>query len=183
MDFANATDNEFDIVYAMMLRAKERLFEEHVYQWDERYPKKEMILNDLKNGYTTLVKENDNIVAFFTSNSICEDDVHDNVKWSYNGDNWVILHRLCIDPLYQNKGLGQKILEKFEAEKKIEKFDSIRIDVFSTNDKAIHIYEKFCYKRVGEAECERGLFYIYDKILQKYFAKIKGTTLGMFSLN
>ncbi len=165
MEFLNAKLSDFDVVYEMMLRAKERLFQEKIYQWDERYPKKEMIINDLTNGYTTLVRDNNKIVAFFTSNSICEDDVHNDIEWSYIGDNWVILHRLCIDPIYQNGGLGQKILQKFETEKKKEKFDSIRIDVFSTNEKAIHIYEKFGYKRVGEATCERGLFYIYDKII------------------
>ena len=43
---------------------------------------------------------------------------------------------------------------------------SIRIDVFSTNKQATHIYEKFGYRRLGSAFCDRGLFYIYEKLLQ-----------------
>ncbi len=165
MIFKKAQPSDFNYVYNMMLRARQKLFEENIFQWDERYPKPEMIRYDIENGYTSLVEVGSKIVAFYTSNSICEDDVHEHIKWSYTGDKWIILHRLCIDPQYQNHGLGQEILTKFENDSVMQAFESIRIDVFSTNQKAIHIYEKYGYKRLGEAVCERGLFYIYDKIL------------------
>lgn len=165
MTFTKANENDFEIVYEMMLRARNKLHSENIFQWDESYPKAEMIQDDLKNGYTSLVKVQDKIVAFFTSNSICEDDVHDHIKWIYNGEKWVILHRFCIDPIYQNKGLGQEILKLFEKNSKQAGFESIRIDVFSTNTTAIHIYEKFLYTKVGEAVCERGPFFVYEKII------------------
>ena len=165
MKFEKADVSQFDLVYSMMLRAREKLFSENCFQWDERYPKPQMIRYDLEHGYTSLVTEDGNVVGFFTSNSVCEDDVHGHIVWSYDGDEWVILHRLCIDPVYQSHGLGQRILQRFEQQSKEQGFKSVRIDVFSTNAKAIHIYEKFGYKRLGEALCERGLFYIYDKIL------------------
>ena len=165
MNFIQAQERDFNLVYEMMIRAREKLFSEKIYQWDERYPKPDMIKNDLLNGYTSLVRLEGKTIAFFTSNSICEDDVHNNINWIYNGNKWIILHRLCIDPDYQNDGLGQQILKKFENQSKKDGFESIRIDVFSTNNKAIHIYEKFKYKRVGIAVCERGPFYIYEKKL------------------
>lgn len=163
MNFMKATENDFDLVYDMMIRAREKLKREGIFQWDHRYPKPEMIRNDLINGYTSLVMDGDKIIAFFTSNSICEDDVHDNTRWLYDGSLWIILHRLCVDPLFQEKGIGQKILNKFEEECLENGYESIRIDVFSTNMTAIHIYEKYGYTRVGEAVCERGLFFIYEK--------------------
>ena len=81
----------------------------------------------------------------------------------YEDSRWIILHRLCIDPEYQNKGTGQRCLELFEENCKKDGYESIRIDVFSTNAKAIHIYEKFGYTKVGDAVCERGPFFIYEK--------------------
>ena len=166
MEFIKANINDFDLIYSMMLRARDKLFSEKIFQWDERYPRPEMIKNDLENGYTSLVKDKGNIVAFFTSNSICEDDVHDHIFWLNNDNSWIILHRLCVEPSLQANGIGQKILELFERESKNKGFSSIRIDVFSTNQVAIHIYEKYGYTRVGEAVCERGSFYIYEKILK-----------------
>ena len=165
MNFIKADKSNFDLVYDMMVRAREKLHKEGIFQWDYRYPKPDMIRNDLINGYTSLVSDGDNIVAFFTSNSICEDDVHDNTKWLYDGTLWIILHRLCVDPLFQGQGIGQRILKMFEAECFDKGYVSIRIDVFSTNKTAIYIYEKYGYIRVGEAMCERGLFYIYEKQL------------------
>lgn len=165
MDFIKADEKDFSFIYEMMLRAREKLFSEQIFQWDERYPKPEMIKSDLQNGYTSLVNLKGCIVGFFTSNSICEDDVHKDINWSYDGNNWIILHRLCIEPEYQNGGLGQRILAKFEEQSAGNGFESVRIDVFSTNKKAIHIYEKFKYIRIGEAVCERGPFYIYEKKL------------------
>lgn len=163
MEFIRACEKDFETVYNMMLRAREKLYSEKIYQWDERYPKAEMIRHDLKNGYTFLVMSDGETVAFFTANSICEDDVHDNIRWIYSGSNWVILHRLCVEPKYQGKGLGQRILKMFEERAIEEGFESIRIDVFSTNSKAIHIYKKYLYKKVGNAVCERGPFFVYEK--------------------
>ena len=165
MYFTKANVENFELVYNMMLRAREKLFEEGIFQWDERYPKPDMIRNDLLNGYTSLVREKDEIVAFFTSNSICEDHDHDHIEWLYHGDSWVILHRLCVDPELQNAGVGQRILELFEQQSTENGFESIRIDVFATNKKAIHIYEKYGYVRVGDAVCERGPFYVYEKLI------------------
>ena len=102
MKFIKAVENDFDLVYNMMLRAREKLFSEKIFQWDERYPKPGMIKNDIIHGYTFLVKVDERIVAFFTSNSICEDNVHAEIHWIYLGDKWVILHGLCVDPIYQN---------------------------------------------------------------------------------
>lgn len=164
MYFCSGKVSDFDLVYEMMLRARAKLFEEHIYQWDERYPKADMIRSDLENGYTSLIKTDEGrTIGFFTSNSICEDDVHDHIKWIYEDSRWIILHRLCIDPEYQNKGTGQMCLELFEENCKKDGYESIRIDVFSTNAKAIHIYEKFGYTKVGDAVCERGPFFIYEK--------------------
>ena len=166
MIFIKGSVSDFDLVYNMMLRARKRLYEEGIFQWDERYPKAEMIHYDLSKGYTSLVKsDKGKIVAFFTSNSICEDDVHGHINWIYNGDKWVILHRLCVEPKYQDLGIGQQILRLFESDSIEKGFESIRIDVFSTNLKAIHIYEKFDYCRVGEAICERGSFFVYEKMI------------------
>lgn len=165
MEFTKADENDFDVVYSMMIRARDKLYSEKIFQWNEKYPNAAMILNDIKSRNTFLVKNEAKVIAFFTANSICEDNVHNHIKWQCNDDNWIILHRLCIDPQYQNIGLGQEILKAFELHVEQLGFKSIRIDVFSTNTAAIHIYENFLYMRVGEAICERGLFYIYEKLL------------------
>lgn len=159
----NAAESDFELIYETMKRARQKLFNEGIYQWDETYPTAQMILNDIKNRYTYLVKADEKVVGFYTSNSIIEDDVHDNVQWIYAGEKWIVLHRLCVDVDVQGKGIGQEILMDFEKRAKENEFESIRIDVFATNKAAIHIYEKFGYTLVGDAACDRGPFLIYEK--------------------
>ena len=167
MEFVLAKEKDFDLIYDMMLRAKADLIAAGIFQWNDDYPSAEMLLSDIRNSYTYLVKEEGRTLAFFTSNSICEDDVHDHIKWLYPDSNYLILHRLCVEPQRQGQGIGQRILEQFEKRAQADGYDSIRIDVFATNETAIHIYEKFGYTRVGEAVCERGLFYIYERRLRQ----------------
>ena len=165
IEFSLATQADMPEIYAMMERAKAHACEQGIYQWTETYPTYDMIFGDIKNSYTEIIKLNGKNCGFFTSNSICEDDVHDHIKWLNEGGGWIILHRLCIDPPFQNRGLGTRALEMFEKRCVSNGFKSIRIDVFSTNAQAIHIYEKFGYSRLGHAFCDRGKFYIYEKLI------------------
>lgn len=164
IEFSVATQDETPEIYAMMERAKAHSCEQGIYQWTETYPTYNMIYEDIKNSYTEIIKANGKNIGFFTSNSICEDNVHDHIQWLNKDNSWIILHRLCVDPPYQNKGFGTTILEKFETRSFNRGYKSIRIDVFSTNAQAIHIYEKFGYTRLGHAFCDRGKFYIYEKL-------------------
>lgn len=165
IEFSQATEQDVSEIYSMMERAKAHSFEQGIYQWTETYPTYNMIYGDIKNSYTETIKIKGKIIGFFTSNSICEDDVHNHIHW-LNENNWIILHRLCIDPPFQNKGLWTMVLRKFEERSLSRGYNSIRIDVFSTNLQAIHIYEKFGYTRLGYAFCDRGKFYIYEKLIK-----------------
>lgn len=137
-----------------------------IKQWDQNYPIPQMILSDLINGYTHLIFDDSTCIGFFTTNSICEDDVHDHIKWNCSTEKSITLHRLCIDVAHQNKGYGTLFMTCYEQYVREIGYMSIRIDVFSTNKQATHIYEKFGYRRLGSAFCDRGLFYIYEKLLQ-----------------
>lgn len=76
-----------------------------------------------------------------------------------------IIHRLCVNPAFQNKGVGTATVNYIEKQVKNENTKSIRLDVFSKNPQAIHLYEKFGYKKVGEADWRKGRFYLMEKIL------------------
>ena len=165
VEFEIADKNDIELIYSMMERAKKKSCEQGIFQWTETYPTFSMISGDILNAYTEKILSDGVCIGFFTSNSICEDDVHNNIKWINNRGDWVILHRLCIDPNYQNQGFATKVLHKFEARAISRGYKSIRIDVFSTNAQAIHIYEKSGYVRVGHAFCDRGKFYIYEKLI------------------
>jgi len=164
-EFVKANIMDFDAVFAMMERAKAKSYEEGVFQWDNKYPNANTFYTDINNSNLYLVKGGQNLVGFFVYNRSCEDELHNNIQWRYPSGKWVFLHRICIDPIYQSRGYGQIIIDKFISKIRQANYHSIRLDVFSTNRVAIHIYEKFGFKRVGVCQCYRGSFYVYEKRL------------------
>lgn len=164
--FTIAQKKDFDLVFQMMLRAKEHSYSEGVFQWDEKYPSAEGLLSDIEGGHMHLIKCNDDLVGFFVFNSSSEDDLHGNLQWINQSDTWTFFHRLCIDPLYQGKGYGQIVIKKFLEIITALGYESVRVDVFSTNTAAIHIYNKFGFKLIGECLSYRGMFYVFEKMLQ-----------------
>ena len=52
-----------------------------------------------------------NLAAIYVISTEC-DDAYENGSWEY--DNACIIHRLCVSPDYQNKGIGKKLLNKIE---------------------------------------------------------------------
>lgn len=162
LEFIKAETTDFDAIFEMMKRAKAKSYEEGVFQWDDKYPNADTLYTDIVNSNMYLIKEGENTVGFFVYNSSCEDDLHNDIKWLYPSDNWIFLHRMCIDPVCQGKGYGQSVIGKFISSIKQAGYNSIRLDVFSTNQAAIHIYEKFGFRRVWECLCYRGTFYVYE---------------------
>ena len=163
--FPIAQKKDFDMVFQMMQRAKNRSYEEGVFQWDENYPNESKLLGDIEGRHMHLIKDDEGVVGFFVFNSKCEDDVHGHIQWINKSDTWVFFHRLCIDPTYQGKGYGQIVIMRFLEIVKTLGYESVRVDVFSTNETAIHIYKKYGFNILGECLCDRGVFYVFEKML------------------
>ncbi len=164
LQYRIADKDDIIIIYEMMLAAKSHSESQGIYQWDDNYPTIAMLEHDVMKGDTRLVYNDNQCVAFYTSNSVCEDDVHGHINWLNPNESWVFFHRLCVDPKFQDKGIGTRIVKNF-IELNMEQFDSIRIDVFSTNAKALHIYEQLGFTNLGVAYCERGAFYVLEKMI------------------
>jgi ribosomal protein S18 acetylase RimI-like enzyme len=77
----------------------------------------------------------------------------------------MVLHRLCLNIKYQNKGFGTKIMLYIEDYLKNNGISSIRLDAFSKNPIALRLYNKLGYKKAGEANWRKGLFFLFEKII------------------
>jgi len=67
------------------------------------------------------------------------DEQYNNGKWKYLDSEYRIIHRLCVNPLFQNKGVAKQTLSFVEKELKGEGVETIRLDVFSENPFAVII--------------------------------------------
>ena len=155
----------------MVDSAKELMSSQGIEQWDEIYPAKEDFEDDIKKQtlYVAIddgTSENSdkltdsNLAAIYVI-STESDDAYNNASWE--DDNACIIHRLCVAPGQQNKGIGKKLLDKIEGQLVDMGFDSVRLDVFSENPFALRLYEKNGYERRGHADWRKGRFYLMEK--------------------
>lgn len=131
-------------------------------QWDEIYPNEEIIRDDIRIGQMYAVLQNGDIVSVFVLNQECDKEYLD-AKWRYPNASYQVIHRLCVNPTYQNKGIGRETMLSIEGLLRRDGIDTIRLDAFSKNPFALRMYERLGFKKVGEANWRKGLFYLYEK--------------------
>ena len=164
LSFIKAEVKDFDCIFSIIKKVRLNSEKENVFQWDDTYPTKEIVLNDIAAEHTFFIYEDNKKVGFLVLNNKCEHNDPNRIKWLNNGK-FLFLHRFCIDPDFQKSGLGTNVLKKIETDAIADNVLSIRLDVFSTNEHAIYLYEKLGYAKLGEDLCNRGIFYIYEKLL------------------
>ncbi|MDR3259870.1 MAG: GNAT family N-acetyltransferase [Fusobacteriaceae bacterium] len=135
-----------------------------IMQWDEIYPDITIIENDLKNEDLSVGKINNEIAVAYTINKNCFDG-YINGNWSYKGDKYIVLHRICVNPKFQNNNIGSRTITHIEGTLKKSGTESIRLDAFPKNPYAIKMYQKLGYKNVGDLTLRKGAFILMEKIL------------------
>ena len=76
-----------------------------------------------------------------------------------------MLHRLCVSPEFQHKGIAYKTMNYIEQLCKTNGYDTIRLDCFTENPYSRRLYDKTGYKVRGYAEWRKGRFELREKKL------------------
>ncbi|MNI22378.1 putative acetyltransferase [compost metagenome] len=166
MDFSirKANVNELDAVFSVYANAIVTMNENNIPQWDEVYPSKQDIMEDINEEQLYLVESDLNIVSVFVLNQDFDEE-YELGKWQYPDASFCVIHRLCVNPLFQNKGMGSSTMLLIEDLVKQMGLETIRLDAFSQNPYALRMYEKLHYRTVGEVQWRKGLFYLMEKKL------------------
>lgn len=143
------------------------MIENGIFQWNEHYPSKEVLLNDINLNQLWKLVENNLIIGLIVLTEV-EDKEYKSVKWLTENENNLYVHRLAIHPNFQGKGFAQKLMN-FAENYAIENiYNSIRLDTFSQNKRNLQFYEKQDYKRLESIYFPKQSehpFYCYEKVL------------------
>ena len=134
----------------------------HIPQWDTLYPNEDLLKDDILKNQMYIADIENQIASVFVLNQEYDTE-YDNGNWKYKDSAFTVVHRLCVNPRFQNQGVGTKTMQTLEKILQREGAESIRLDVFSQNPFALRIYENLGYRRVGEANWRKGLFFLYEK--------------------
>ena len=138
-----------------------------IYQWNENYPNRNAFIDDIKNNELLVFTKGALLVGCI---ALCTkmDDVYKDVKWLTKDVKSLYVHRLAVDPQFQKKGIGNKLMDYAESTAKKLKFISIRLDTFSQNKSNNKFYESRGYKKLGNVFFRKQSefpFHCYEKIL------------------
>ncbi len=165
--FEKAQDGDKDEVMQLLNAAKENMKENGIDQWDEIYPAISDVSKDIKDGTLTLVKQGGKLVAVYTLNKH-QDAAYKFGDFKDNSDNYIVLHRLCVNPKYEGMGIAARTLKHIDEEALKEGFSSIRLDAFTKNPRAVKLYENAGYNYAGDAYFRKGKFLLMEKLISPH---------------
>ncbi len=158
----NATLEDLKAIVNIFNKAIEVMNDNGIYQWDCIYPNEEILLKDILNNQMFVGEIDNQIASLFVLNQECDVE-YKNGDWQYKESAFYVVHRLCVNPVYQGKGVGRMTMQLIEKNVRNNAIETIRLDAFSLNLIALRMYEKLGYKRVGEVTWRKGLFYLFEK--------------------
>ena len=136
--------------------------QQHIFQWDDLYPTKEDFQEDCDKGQLYVGLVDGQIAVVYTLNQECDKE-YENGKWKYKEDPFYVVHRLCVNPTFQNKGIARSTLLYIEKQLIERGIHVIRLDTFSDNPFSLRLYHSLGYSEVGYADWRQGRFLLMEK--------------------
>ncbi|MDY2799901.1 MAG: GNAT family N-acetyltransferase [Fusobacterium mortiferum] len=164
MNFREAKKEDIESILEVISHAKEYMKRNNSTQWNENYPNKETIINDIEKniGYVLIVE---NLIRGYIVVDFSDDEVYKNIKgkWKTFG-NYASIHRCAIHKELRGQGYGSelfKFAEKLALSKNIR---SVRVDTAPENETMKHLFNKNGYEYCGIVFID-GEKIAYEKLL------------------
>ena len=164
MNYSKANINDLEEIYTLYQNAIIAMEKDNIHQWDEIYPDKDILKEDITKNQMYIGKTDNKIAVCFVLSEECDEE-YKNGCWKYTDSRFNVIHRLCVNPLFQNQGIAAKTLEYIENLSKSEGYDSIRLDCFTQNPYSKKLYDKAGYSITGYADWRKGRFELREKKL------------------
>mgnify|MGYP000262496142 FL=1 len=164
MNFREAKKEDIESILEVISHAKEYMKRNNSTQWNENYPNKETIINDIEKniGYVLIVE---NLIRGYMVVEFSDDEIYKNIKgkWKTFG-NYASIHRCAIHKELRGQGYGSelfKFAEKLALSKNIR---SVRVDTAPENETMKHLFNKNGYEYCGTVFID-GEKIAYEKLL------------------
>jgi ribosomal protein S18 acetylase RimI-like enzyme len=152
-------------IMGILKRAVEDLESKNIWQWDEIYPDKKIIMADLQSENLYIEEEDGKIKGLIVLNEE-QDEEYNELTWQYTPDKILLVHRVCVDPLFGGQGVGKNLMKHAEEYARDNGYGAVRLDAFIQNPVSCGLYEKIGYHKVGIIKLRKGEFYCFEKSIE-----------------
>lgn len=157
LKLSNAKSEDFDEILNLYKGVIDTTFT----TWDENYPSKQLIYDDIIKSNLYILKEDNKLIAV----SYLGKNENEDEDWQYKLSNPLSVARICVSPTQQGKGIGTYFMEKLIEKAKKMGADGMHFHVCTKNLSAMKMYEKAGFKNCGLGKSNYGFdFYKYEMI-------------------
>lgn len=163
--FRKAKPIDADRIMEIIEQNKAEMWRNGNHQWDENYPARVHIDDDIKKGVGYVLDDNGLVVAYaavvFTGEPTYKDI---DGKW-LSDQPYVVVHRLCVALNQKGRGLAKRYMREVESMSKARGVLSCRVDTNYSNPAMLHIIQKLGYTYCGEIVYNHGNRKAFEKLL------------------
>lgn len=135
-------------------------------QWDDQYPNREVIGEDLQRG-TLFAAEGEGRILGIIVLDESQDEQYETINWKQLKGPHLMMHRLAVDPKAQGQGVARKLIAFSEEYAVREGYTSLRLDTYAKNTAALKLYQGLGYDLRGEVNFpgRAASFPVFEKVL------------------
>ena len=159
-----AVFDDIDEISALVSSAVSEMERNGIHQWDDIYPTEEDFSEDISKGELFAGTLDGRIAVIFTVNQSCDEE-YNKAKWHYPNEPFGVIHRLCVCPEFQRRGIAADAVLYAEKLFREHGITAVRLDVFSENPYALRLYEKLGFHKTGTADWRMGRFFLMEKYI------------------
>ncbi len=164
MNYRLATLNDIDNICSLVSEAIKQMENEGIYQWDSLYPTREDFYIDINRKTLYVAEDGHKFLAIYVISQEYDNE-YKKCEWNNPDETTCIIHRFCVAPGFQNKGIGKQVLKHIEEQAVTLSYTSVRLDVYTQNPYALKLYMNSGYKERGFADWRKGRFILMEKTL------------------
>jgi ribosomal protein S18 acetylase RimI-like enzyme len=161
LSFRPADPADIGSVAQLFREAIAAMQQQGIDQWDDLYPTRKHLEEDCEERALWLVEDENRLIASVTLNERPAVE-YGGILWGQSG-RVLYVHRLCVDPGQQGRGVARAIMLWVEQFAEIQKYDVIRLDTYVGNLRALRLYRGLGYEYVAEMTSRKGLFPCFEK--------------------
>jgi len=167
MIIRKANKSDLDNIMLMYKSCVKGMLANNIDQWDETYPNDGVIMEDLIAQTYFVAIENTIIIAGINIDQN-QDDTYLALDWKDKKNQFLVVHRLAVKEEFWNDGIGKSLM-LFAENLVIEKgLNSIRLDTYSGNPKAMEFYRRLGYIELGTIDLkpDKDKYHCFEKSIR-----------------
>jgi len=172
MKLINATKQDLPSMMHIIKDAQDLLATQNIDQWQNGYPTENILLSDIQNNESYIVKSDNNTPIATAMFSVRGEPTYIKIEGQWMSDNqstYGVIHRMAVSKKFRRKGIAKFIFKQSEEFLFASKIKSMRIDTHQDNHSMQSLLKHLKYSYCGDIYLQNGdKRFAFEKLIQNH---------------